>query len=1007
MADNNTESTMKWKLDVAQFKASITDAKRQISLANAEFKQATGGAKDWADSITGVEAKIKQLSSTADNQNKILADLEGQYEAVSAEMGEASPQAQRLKVQIENQKASIAKTNTELESYNTRLDEMKAEQAQAESPMGKLNDTISEQEDKLSSLKDEYANAVIQYGKNSTEAKKLAGEISDLSGELQENKGKLDDAKGAADRFDQSLDNAGNGAEDASDGFTTLKGALADLLADGVKKVTDGLKDFAVDSSGAFAKLQAQLGLSTDEIGKYKEAVKGVYADNFGESLKDVGDKFAYIAQVTGETDPSKIAELTENAMTLEDTFGSDFNETIRGVSNLMQHFGISSEEAFDLFAKGSQNGLDYTDELGDNIAEYGGNFAEAGYSAEEYFQLLENGSKGGAYNLDKVNDSINEVKNRLGDGTIEKNLSMFSTGTQDTFQAWQDGSATMKDVIDSIVGDITNCTDQQDALTMAATAFGTMGEDANLDVVKSLTTLGDSYDDVNGSMEEMKQQRYDDVVSQIEGLGRTLQTDILAPILEQILPVVKDAINFVVDNKDTVVAALAGIAAGITALLVVDKIKKMVDAFNAWKTATEGMTIAQKLLNAAQSANPLGIIIGLIAAVVAALVTLYTTNEDFRNKVNEIWGNIKDFIGGVIDGIVVFFTETVPSAIQSLLEWFQQLPENIWNALTTAATNIANWASEIGQMALEAGQTFLQNVIQFFNDLPYNLGFLLATAILTVAQWVVNMGQEALEAGQTFLQNVVSFFQQLPSNIWNFLTSTISNVVSWVSSMGQQATQAGQSFLNNVIQFIQNLPSMIAGFLSSVISNLVSWVSNMGAKGREAASSLFNAVVNGLASLPSQIYSIGSNLVRGLWNGINDMTGWIIGKIQSFGARVMDGIKSFFGINSPSKLMRDEVGKFLPEGIAVGFEEQLPKSMRAIKGELSASVDGLKASVSGASANINGGISSGYVAGSKVGGQTVIFNQTNNSPKALSRLDIYRQTNSLIFSAKVGLANV
>lgn len=1006
MAENN-ESTMKWKLDVAQFKASITDAKRQISLANAEFKQATGGAKDWADSITGVEAKIKQLSSTSESQNKILADLEGQYEAVSSEMGEASPQAQRLKVQIENQKASIAKTNTELESYNSKLDEMKAEQAQAESPMGKLNDTISDQEDKLSSLKDEYANAVIQYGKNSTEAKRLAGEISSLSGDLQENKGKLDDAKGAADRFDQSLDNAGNGAEDASDGFTTLKGALADLLSDGVQKVADGLKDFAADSSGAFAKLQAQLGLTSDEMDDYKKAVEGVYADNFGESLQDVGDKFAYIAQVTGETDPSKIADLTENAMTLEDTFGSDFNETVRGVSNLMQQFGIDSDTAFDLFATGSQNGLDYTDELGDNIAEYGGNFAEAGYSAEEYFQLLQNGAEGGSYNLDKVNDSINEVKNRLGDGTIKQNLSMFSTGTQDTFKAWQDGNATMKDVIDSIVGDITNCTDQQDALTMAATAFGSMGEDANLDVIKSLTTLGDSYDDVNGSMEEMKQQRYDDVVSQIEGLGRTLQTDILAPILEQILPVVKDAINFVVDNKDAVVAALAGIAAGITALLVVDQIKKMVDAFNEWKTATEGMTVAQKLLNAAQNANPLGIIIGLIAAVVAALVTLYTTNEDFRNKVNEIWNSIQEFIGGVIDGIVTFFTETVPSAIQSLLEWFQQLPENIWNALTTAATNIANWAAEIGQMALEAGQTFLQDVIQFFNDLPYNLGCLLGTVIVTVAQWVVNMSQKAIEAGQTFLQNVISFFQQLPSNIWNFLTTVISNVASWVSSMGAKATQAGQSFLNNVIQFVQNLPSRIVGFLSNVISNLASWVGNMGAKGAEGARSLFDAVVNGISSLPSKVLSIGTDIVHGLWNGISDAAGWIKDKVGSFAQGILDGMKSVLGIHSPSRAFRDEVGKWIAPGIEEGFEDTFPDAVDAMKERVSGAVVSLKGAVSGASASIGGSISSSSTDGGRAGGQTVIFNQTNNSPKALSRLDIYRQTNSLIFSAKVGLANV
>ena len=729
MADNNS-STMQWKLDIAQFKANIADAKRQISLANAEFKQATGGARDWADSITGVEAKIKQLTSTADSQNKILADLEGQYETVSAEMGETSPQAQRLAVQIERQKASIAQTETQLSTYNEKLAEMKAAQAQSESALGKLNSTIVEQESKVASLKSEYANAVLQYGKNSSEAQKLGAELSDLSGELQENKAKLESAEGAADKLDKGFDNLDKSSDDLSGGFTVLKGTLANLLADGIQKVAEGLTDFAVDSSGAFSKLQAQLGLTTDEMGNYKKAVEDVYANNFGESLQDVGDKFAYIAQVTGETDPSKIAELTENAITLEDTFGSDFNETVRGVSNLMQHFGIDSQEAFDLFAKGSQNGLDYTDELGDNIAEYGGNFAQAGYSAEEYFQLLENGSQGGAYNLDKINDSINEVKNRLGDGTIAQNLSIFSTGTQDVFTQWTQGNASMKDVINSIVSDISNCTNEQDALNMAATAFGTMGEDANLSVVESLTTLGDSYSDVNGKMDEMKQQRYDDVVSQIQGLGRTLQTDLLAPLLDQILPVVKDVINFVIDNKDTIIAALAGIAAGITALTVVQQIQGMVEAFKAWKLATDGMTISQRLLNAAQMANPIGLVIGLIAGVITALVTLYTTNEDFRNFINGIWQSILDFVSPIIQAIADFFTVTIPNAIGTMVSFFSELPANIGNFLSSVISTVTSWVGNMVSNAVSAGSQFLSSVIGFIQQLPSRVAGFLSSVI-------------------------------------------------------------------------------------------------------------------------------------------------------------------------------------------------------------------------------------------------------------------------------------
>ena len=232
----------------------------------------------------------------------------------------------------------------------------------------------------------------------------------------------------------ERADDAGESAEKAEGGFTVMKGAIASLVADAIKKAIGAFKELATASDSALAGLQAQTGATTKEMAAFKKEMEDLYKNNFGESLEDIGNKFAYIKQVTGEVDPKKIRELAENAMTLEDTFGSDFNETIRGVSNLMNHFGIDSQTAFDLFAKGSQQGLDYTSELGDNVAEYSAKFAEAGYSAQEYFQLLVNGSQGGAYNLDKVNDAINEVTARLADGTIGEGIKGFSSETQNLF---------------------------------------------------------------------------------------------------------------------------------------------------------------------------------------------------------------------------------------------------------------------------------------------------------------------------------------------------------------------------------------------------------------------------------------------------------------------------------------------------------------------------------------------------------------------------------------------
>ena len=152
----------------------------------------------------------------------------------------------------------------------------------------------------------------------------------------------------------------------------------------------------------------------------------------------------------------------------------------------------------------------------------------------------------------------------------------------------------------------------------------------------------------------------------------------------------------------------------------------------------------------------------------------------------------------------------------------------------------------------------------------------------------------------------------------------------------------------------------------------------------------------------------VGRDLVEGLWNGISDMVGWIGDKISGFGDSVLGGLKDFFGIASPSKVMRDEVGKFLPAGIAIGIEDSTlsaVKSVRSMADKLrNTAVESLNGMTSGAAyrmqqtpmtaaARKNAAVVNNYY---KTDNSRTV-NQTNNSPKALSRLEIYRQTNNAL----------
>jgi phage-related protein len=248
----------------------------------------------------------------------------------------------------------------------------------------------------------------------------------------------------------------------------------------------------------------------------------------------------------------------------------------------------------------------------------------------------------------------------------------------------------------------------------------------------------------------------------------------------------------------------------------------------------------AQAVLNAVMSANPIAIVITLIAALIGVFVTLYATNEDFRNKVNEIFEFVKTTV-------VTFFTETVPNAINSAIEWFQQLPDKI--------------------------SEFMSNAVQ------------------SVADWATQTAENARQAGSQFLQNVVEFFTQLPGNVLTFLSTTIQNVIAWAGQMKSNAIDAASTFLNNVIEFFTQLPGNIAEWFTKTIEKVVEWAVELKNKGTQAAKDLLDAVVTGLAELPGKIFDLGVNAAKNLLEGIKSMGGWLKEQVGDF----VDGIASGF----------------------------------------------------------------------------------------------------------------
>jgi phage-related protein len=172
------------------------------------------------------------------------------------------------------------------------------------------------------------------------------------------------------------------------------------------------------------------------------------------------------------------------------------------------------------------------------------------------------------------------------------------------------------------------------------------------------------------------------------------------------------------------------------------------------------------------------------------------------------------------------------------------------------------------------------------------------------------------------------------------FLKDGILKMVGSVKS-------AGTSIMNGATNALKALPSKLLTIGKDAMSGLASAIRNAIGTVKSGATSVLNGVVNTLKGLPSKMLGIGKDLVKGLWNGISDMAGWVIGKIQGFGESVLGGIKKFFGIKSPSRVFKNEVGKMLAVGLAEGVEENAKDPIKAVQ-QLSADMLGEAESLNG-----------------------------------------------------------
>lgn len=321
-----------------------------------------------------------------------------------------------LKEQIENSKSALKKLldvqdQVEEQAKNGEIstEQYRAYQREVEKAKSKLEiftKQLAETEEKANAINLESARS--EMSKTETSVGKVGDSFKNLENksnktDLSKVKKEMDDVKSSADNLKSAV---GDALKEAGAAATTVGGALTGTV------ISANSEEKALNS------LQAQTGLTAEEMTKYKDVLEDVYKENFGESQEEVANVLALINQTTNETNPSKLKDMTENLFTLRDTYDYDFVETLRAVNMLMEQFGITGEEAFNLIAQGSQKGLNKNGDLLDTINEYSVHYKQLGYDANEFFNSLENGSKAGTFSIDKLGDAMKEFGIRSKDTT-------------------------------------------------------------------------------------------------------------------------------------------------------------------------------------------------------------------------------------------------------------------------------------------------------------------------------------------------------------------------------------------------------------------------------------------------------------------------------------------------------------------------------------------------------------------------------------------------------------
>lgn len=878
------QASIKIGASMSEYQAAMKAAVASMKQLSSEYSLAAANAKLYGTKSDALKAKISELTQKMDVQKTKVEDCKSHYETLTTRLDNNKKKSEELKAKVaelskayEESKEATGENSEETKKLKTELDKAEKQLATTEAQTTKYEAAVKKQGAAVTQAEADLANMEVQ--------------LRDVNAEL---------ARQKFDEYAEKAGKVGQAVQTAGQHMMKVTTAIGGVAAASVT--------VAANFEQQMSKVQAISGATAEDTDRLTESARQWGRDT-KYSATEAGEAFEYMALAGWKTDD--MLEGIGGILNLAAASAMDLGTASDIVTDYLTAFGLSAKDAgkfADEMAYAMSHSNTTTEALGEAYKNCAATAASMGYSVEETTAVLMTmanaGVKGG-----EAGTALNAIMTRLATDTkgCATELSKYGVEVYDA----QGNMNSLSSILTGVRGVWNNLTDEQQA-NLAKTIAGTNQFSALQTIMSGLSdeaiASGMSFSDYSealqncdGTASDMAATMQDNLLGRLTQLKSKLE-DVGITIGNSLMPFMEKAVAKIGELADKFAALspqqqetilkIAGVVAAIGPLLItvgklieasgtVSKgIGKVVGKLAEMGTTAGGATGGMSVLKGALAAitSPVGIAIAAIAGITAVVVTLWKTNEDFRNKITEIWNRIKS--------VFTEFGQHITDKLNSLgfdFENFGEVVKAIWEGFCNVLAPIIEGVFNNIAIFIETTLNVITGVFDFFVSLFTGDWQGCWDAVKSIFESVWNGLKEYIGNILNTIKGVVDAFLA----VWNAISTTVSTIVNNIKNTITTAFNAVKTTVSNIFNSVKSTVSSVWNAISSTISSVVNGIKN-------TVSNVFNSVKSTVSNVFNSIKSTATSV----WNAIKNAITTPINAAKNAVHNAIEAIKSKFNFS-------------------------------------------------------------------------------------------------------------